>query len=77
MNAEMLRNMSIIAEDEDLLKRATRYLRKLVAEKEADDTEFSKEEFMARVEASRKQAMEGKVHSIKSKEELTEFLNSL
>ena len=77
MNAEMLRNMSIIAEDEDLLKRAARYLRKLVAEKEADDTEFSEEEFMARVEASRKQAMEGKVHSIKSKEELTEFLNSL
>lgn len=36
MNAELLRNMSIIAEDENLLKRATKYLRKLVAEKQAD-----------------------------------------
>ena len=41
MNAEILRNMSIIAEDEDLLKRAAKYLRKLVAEKQADDAELS------------------------------------
>ena len=34
LNAEMLRSMSIIAEDEGLLKRAVRYLRKLVKEKE-------------------------------------------
>ena len=34
MIAEILRNMSIIAEDENLLKRAAKYLRKLVAEKE-------------------------------------------
>ena len=34
MNAEILRNMSIIAEDEQLLKRAAKYLRKLAAEKE-------------------------------------------
>ena len=34
MNAEILRNMSIIAEDENLLKRAAKYLRKLAAEKE-------------------------------------------
>ena len=38
MNAEILRNMSIIAEDENLLKRAAKYLRKLVSEKEADPT---------------------------------------
>ena len=28
INAEILRNMSIIAEDENLLKRAAKYLRK-------------------------------------------------
>ena len=33
LNAELLRNMSIIAEDENLLKRAAKYLRKLVSEK--------------------------------------------
>ena len=55
MNAEMLRNMSIIAEDENLLKRAVKYLRRLVTEKQADPTEFSREEFFARVERARKQ----------------------
>ena len=77
MNAEILRNMSIIAEDEALLKRAARYLRKLVAEKQADDTELSKEEFFARVNESREQARQGKVHRIESKEDLRSFLNSL
>ena len=38
MNAELLRNMSIIADDENLLKRSVKYLRKLVAEKQADQT---------------------------------------
>ena len=77
MNAELLRNMSIIAEDEDLLKRATRYIRKLVAEKQADDAELSKDEFFARVDESREEARQGKVHRIESKEELKNFLNSL
>lgn len=55
LNAEMLRNMSIIAEDEYLLKRAAKYLRKLVMEKQADHTEFSREEFLDRIEKARKQ----------------------
>lgn len=55
LNAEMLRNMSIIAEDENLLKRAAKYLRKLVTEKQADPTEFSREEFLNRIEKARKQ----------------------
>ena len=37
LNAEILRNMSIIAEDENLLKRAAKYLRKLAAEKNDPD----------------------------------------
>ena len=55
MNAEILRNMSIIAEDEKLLKRAAKYLRKLAAEKQSDSSEFTHEEFFARIEEARKQ----------------------
>ena len=77
INAEIFKNMSIIAEDEDLLKRVARYLRKLVAEKQADDTALSKEEFFARVDEAREQVRQGKVHRIESKEELKNFLNSL
>ena len=49
MNAEILRNMSIIAEDEHLMRRAAKYLRKLAAEKE-DSTLLTKDEFFARVD---------------------------
>ena len=54
MNAEILRNMSIIAEDEHLLKRVAKYLRKIVAEKE-DPTLFTKEEFFARIDKAKEE----------------------
>lgn len=46
--------MSIIAEDENLLKRAAKYLRKLVAEKRTDPTLMTKEEFFARIDEAKK-----------------------
>ena len=61
LNAEILRNMSIIAEDETLLKRAAKYLRKLVSERE---------EFFARIDKARKQP--GKQFS--SVEELDQYI---
>ena len=69
LNAEILRNMSIIAEDENLMKRAAKYLRKLVSEKE-DSTLFTKEEFFARIDKARKQP--GKQFS--SVEELDQYI---
>ena len=73
MNAEILRNMSIIAEDEDLLKRAARYLRKLVTEKQSDPTEMTREEFFARIDNARHQ--QGK--SFNSVEELDKYIRNL
>ena len=72
MNAEILRNMSIIAEDEHLLKRAAKYLRKLVAEKE-DSTRFTKEEFFARID----KAKEGPAMEFASVEELDKYIREL
>ncbi len=73
LNAEVLRNMSIIAEDENLLRRAAKYLRKLVAEKEADSAELTEEEFFARVERAREQS--GK--QFDSIEHLDQYIRSL
>lgn len=72
LNAEILRNMSIIADDENLLKRAAKYLRKLVAEKE-DPTVMTKEEFFTKIERARKQP--GKQFA--NVEELNQYINSL
>lgn len=41
MNAELFRELSIIAEDEGLMKKAVKYLKKLTAQKRAmDETEY-------------------------------------
>jgi len=74
MNAELLRNMSIIAEDENLLKRAAKYLRKLVTEKEADTTLLTKKEFFARVDEAREQIKRGEGVEMLPDESLDEFL---
>ncbi len=77
LNAEMLRNMSIIAEDENLLKRAVKYLRKLVAEKPADPTEMTREEFFARVDKAERQIAEGKGITFTNHDDMNKWLNSL
>ncbi|UKK58236.1 hypothetical protein L6470_07510 [Prevotella communis] len=77
MNAELLRNMSIIAEDENLLKRATKYLRKLVAEKQTDPTLMTKEEFFARVDKAEKEIAEGKGITFTNKDDMNAWLDSL
>ena len=41
MNVELFRELSIIAEDEGLMKKAVKYLKKLAAQKQAmDETEY-------------------------------------
>ena len=76
LNAELLRNLSIVAEDENLLKRAAKYLRKLVAQKE-DPTLMTKEEFFAKIEQAEKQIHEGKGITFTDSKEMNSWLNSL
>ena len=76
LNAELLRNMSIIAEDENLLKRATKYLRKLAAEKQ-DPTLMTKEDFFAKINKAEKDIADGKGITFTNKDEMNAWLNSL
>ena len=50
MTAEILQNLSVLAESEDMMNRVAKYLRKLVKEKKADPTLMSKEEFFAKLD---------------------------
>ena len=77
MNAEILRNLGTLAEDESMLKRVAKYLRKLVAEKESDSTEMSREEFIARVEKAEKDIDEGKGIAFTNRDDMNAWLNSL
>lgn len=76
LNAEIYRSLGVIAEDESLMKRAARYLKKLAAQKE-DDTLMTKEEFFAKIDRSLQQVREGKVHEMLPGETLDQFLERI
>ena len=69
----MWRDMGTIAEDEGMMRRVAKYLRKVVKEMNADPTLMTKEDFMARIEDARKQT--GK--SFANVEELDKYIRSL
>lgn len=77
LNAELYRAMGEIADDETLMKKVLKYVKKLAATKKADPTLMTKEEFFARVDEALEQARQGRVHRIETKGELSQFLNSL
>lgn len=72
MNTELWQGIGAIADSERLMKRLTRYVKKLVKEKE-DPTLMTKEEFFAKIERAEKQP--GK--SFASVEELDKYIRSL
>lgn len=77
LNSEILHYMSIISNDENLMNRAAKYLRKLVAEKQKDPTEMSREDFCARVEEAKKQIERGECVRFSNREDMNQWLNSL
>lgn len=77
INAEILRNLGVIAEDENLLNRVAKYVRKLVKEKEKDPTHFTKEEFFACVDEAERQIANGKGITFTNRDEMNKWLNSL
>ena len=60
-----------------MLKRVAKYLRKLISEKEADQTLLSKEEFFARLDKAEKEIAEGKGITFTNRDEMNAWLNSL
>ena len=72
MNTELWQSIGAIADSEPLMKRLTRYAKKLVKEKN-DSTLMTKEEFFAKIERAEKQP--GK--SFDSVEELDKYIRSL
>ena len=77
MNTELWQGIGAIADSESLMKRLTKYVRKLVKEREADPTLMTKEEFFASLDRGEEAFRQGKTHRINSVEELNNFLSSL
>ena len=73
LNADFLRDLSVVAEDENLLSKAIKYIRKLASKKE-DPTLMTKEEFFARVDEAKAQYDRGEAHMMLPNEDLTSYL---
>ena len=76
MNAEIFRQLSLIAEDDSKMKRALKALRR-IAEPKPDPTLMSREEFFARVDEGREQIKQGKCTRFSNREAMNAWLNSL
>ena len=74
LNAEVLRNLSIVAEDENLLRRVAKYLRRIVSEKQNDPTLMTKEEFFSMLEESEEEYRQGKYTSLLPGESVDDML---
>lgn len=76
MNAELFRQLSVIAEDEGLMAKLLRYARRLTSTK-PDPTLMTKQEFFANVDEALEQAKQGRVHRMQPSESLDDFLNRM
>ena len=73
LNAQIWRDMAMIADSEPLMKQLAKYLKKLVAKKE-DETLVSKEEFMASLERGEEEYRLGRCVRLLPGESVSEML---
>ena len=77
LNADICRNLAILSQDESMLEKAAKSLRRLAKQMTEDPTCMTKEEFFARVDESKAQYDRGEYHVMKQDEDLTTYLRRL
>ena len=77
LNAEIYRNLGIIAEDETMLEKVAKYVRKLAKQVTEDPTCMTKEEFFARIDEAEREIAEGKGITFTNQAEMNAWLNAL
>lgn len=74
LSAQMWRDMGLIAEDEGMMKRAAKYLHKLVKELTNDPAHMAKDEYFAMLDEAEQQIARGEGHEMLPNEDLTTYL---
>ena len=77
LNVEIYDALRVIAQDESLLRKAARSLKRLAAQKKDDDALCSKSEYMAIINQSLEEVKSGQFGVLKSEQEIDTFLDSL
>lgn len=73
LNAEIYRSLSVIAEDESLLKKAAKALKKLANQKN-DETLLTEKEFYTGIDEAREQIKRGECKRMLHHESMDDFL---
>ena len=77
MTTELWQSIGAIADSEPLMRRLTRYAKKLLKEREADPTLMTKEEFFASLDEAEEQYRHGKCKTFNNLEDMNAWLKSL
>ena len=73
LNADIYQNLAILSQDESMLEKAAKSLRRLVNKMTEDPTCMTKEEFFRRVDEAKK----GPTYRMLPNEDLTTFLSRI
>ena len=76
LNAQIWRDMGVLADSESMMKRVAKYLSKLVKEKE-DPTLMTKEDFLAKLEKGEEDYRQGKTFAMLPGESYKDFRNRI
>ena len=74
LNADIYRSLYMLSENESMLQRAAKYLKRLASQITDDPTLMTQEEFYARIDEAEREIAEGKGIKMLPNESLDEFL---
>ena len=74
LNADIYRNLAVLSEDQPLLDKAAKYIRRLVKQMTDDPTCMTKEEYFAMLDRSEAQYARGEYTTLLPGESVTDML---
>lgn len=77
LNADIYRNLAVLSEDETMLDKAAKSLRRLVKQMTNDPTCMSKEEYFAKLDRAEQQYARGEYHVMEHNENLTSYMRRM
>ena len=77
LNGDFFYDLSLIAKDNGLLKRAVRYIKRLAKEQQHDATLMTEKEFFAKLDHAEREIAEGKGTSFTNLDDMHAWLNHI
>ena len=74
LNADIYQNLAVLSEDQSMLDKAAKYIRRLAKQMTEDPTCMTKEEYFAKLDRAEAQYARGEYHVLGQNENLTDYL---